>query len=249
MIATVRSEWIKLRSVRSNLVMAVAAVILPLAITLLSVSFMGADNIDSETLSSFIANTGSLAVLLVGVVGVLCITQEYSQGTIRLTLAATPSRSRVYLAKLIVAALFGAALIAVIIAVAVGAGSAILEARDVPGPHTVSTSGGAFVAMIVMGALVAVLGMGIGGITRNPPAAITTLILWPLLVEGIVGGLLSLAMEEDVRKWMPFQSGFNAMFLEAPWYNFDRWTAIGYFAAWVLLVTVLAERGMKRRDA
>jgi len=134
MIATVRSEWIKLRSVRSNLVMAVAAVILPLAITLLSVSFMGADNIDSETLSSFIANTGSLAVLLVGVVGVLCITQEYSQGTIRLTLAATPSRSRVYLAKLIVAALFGAALIAVIIAVAVGAGSAILEARDVSGP-------------------------------------------------------------------------------------------------------------------
>jgi len=249
MIATVRSEWIKLRTVRSNLVMAAAAVVLPVAITLLSVSFMKTGNIDSETLSTFITNTGSLAVLLVGVVGVLCITQEYSQGTIRLTLAATPGRTRVYIAKAVVAALFGAALIGFVIAVAVGVGSAILEARDVPGPHTADTSGVSFAAMIVMGALVAVLGMAIGGLTRNPPGAITTLILWPLLVEGIVGGLLSMAMDEDVRKWMPFQSGFNAMFLYAPEHGFDRWTAIGYFAAWTLVVSVLAERSLSRRDA
>ena len=249
MIATIRSEWIKLRTVRSNLVMAAAAVILPVAITLLSVSFMKTGNIDSETLSTFITNTGSLAVLLVGVVGVLCVTQEYSQGTIRLTLAATPGRTRVYVAKAVVAALFGAALIGLVIALTIGVGSAILEARDVPGPHTVSTSGVSFAAMIVMGALVAVLGMGIGGLTRNPPGAITTLILWPLLVEGIVGGLLSMAMDEDVRKWMPFQSGFNAMFLEPPQHAFDRWTAIGYFAAWTLAVSALAERSLSRRDA
>lgn len=249
MIATVRSEWIKLRTVRSNLTMAAAAVVLPFAITLLSVSFIKVGSIDSETLPGFFVGTGSLAVLLVGVIGVLCVTQEYSQGTIRLTLAATPARTRVYVAKAVVAASFGAGLIAFVVIVGTAIGSIILEARGVPGPHTADTTSGSYTAMIVMGALVALLGMAIGGLTRNPPSAITTLVLWPLLVEGIVGGLLSMALDDDVRKWMPFQSGFNAMFPEAPDNSFSRWVALGYFAAWTLAVSVLAERALARRDA
>lgn len=249
MIATIRSEWIKLRTVRSNLVLASAAVILPLAITLISAAVRDPYDIGSQDLTDFIVGTGSLAVLLVGVVGVLCITQEYSQGTIRITLAATPDRTRVYAAKAVVAALFGAALIVFVIVAGVGVGSAILEARDVPGPHLADTSGASFAAMIAMGALVAVLGMAIGGLMRNPPGAITTLILWPMLVEGIVYGLLGMAMGEDVRKWMPFQGAIEAMFLEQPWYAFGRSTAIGYFAAWILVLSVLAERSLSRRDA
>ena len=103
--------------------------------------------------------------------------------------------------------------------------------------------------MILMGAVVAVLGMAIGALTRNPPSAITTLVLWPLLVEGIVGGLLSLAFDDDVARWMPFQSGLNSMFLELPEDGFGRWGSLGYFAAWVLFVSLIAERSLKRRDA
>lgn len=249
MIATIRSEWIKLRTVRSNITMASMVILLPLAITLLSVAFIEAPNVDDGTLPGFLLGTGSLAVLLIGVVGVLSVTQEYSQGTIRLTLAATPGRTRVYAAKAVVAVLLGVGLTGFVLAVGIGAGSAILEARDVPGPHTRGDSGAAFLAMIAMGALVALLGMAIGGITRNPPSAITILVLWPLLVEGIVGGLLGMALGDDIRDWMPFQAGFNSMFLEPPDGALGRWASLGYFAAWVLVVSTVAERSLKRRDA
>lgn len=249
MIQTVRSEWIKLRTVRSNVTTSVVAVLIPLAISLLSVTFMGENNIDSGTLPGFIVGSGSVAVLLIGVIGVLCVTQEYSQGTIRLTLAATPSRPRVYLAKAVVVATIGAALTGAIVLVGNVVGSAIIDARDVPALDSNPDAAPAFLAMILMGAVVALLGMAIGTLTRNPPSAITILVLWPLLVEGIVGGLLSLAFEDNVARWMPFQSGLNSMFLELPDDGFGRWGSLGYFAAWVLLVMVLAERSLKRRDA
>ena len=249
MIATIRSEWIKLRTVRSNVTTAVVAVLIPLAISLLSVTFMGENNIDSGTLPGFIVGSGSVAVLLIGVLGVLCVTQEYSQGTIRLTLAATPSRPRVYLAKAVVVATIGAALTGAIVLIGNVVGSAIIDARDVPALDSNPDAAPAFLAMILMGAVVAVLGMAIGALTRNPPSAITTLVLWPLLVEGIVGGLLSLAFDDDVARWMPFQSGLNSMFLELPEDGFGRWGSLGYFAAWVLFVSLIAERSLKRRDA
>jgi ABC-2 type transport system permease protein len=249
MIATIRSEWIKLRTVRSNVTTAIVAMVIPLAISLLSVTFMGENNIDSGTLPGFIVGSGSVAVLLIGVLGVLCVTQEYSQGTIRLTLAATPSRPRVYLAKGVVVAMLGAALTGLVVLIGNVVGSAIIDARDVPALDSNPDAAPAFLAMILMGAVVAVLGMAIGALTRNPPSAITTLVLWPLLVEGIVGGLLSLAFDDDVARWMPFQSGLNSMFLELPEDGFGRWGSLGYFAAWVLFVSLIAERSLKRRDA
>jgi ABC-2 type transport system permease protein len=249
MIALIRSEWLKLRTVRSNVTTAIVAVLIPLAISLLSVTFMGENNIDSGTLPGFIVGSGSVAVLLIGVIGVLCVTQEYSQGTIRLTLAATPSRPRVYLAKAVVVATIGAGLTGAIVLLGNMVGSAIIDARDVPALDSNPDATPAFLAMVLMGAVVALLGMAIGALTRNPPSAITILVLWPLLVEGIVGGLLSLAFEDNVARWMPFQSGLNSMFLELPDDGFGRWGSLGYFAAWVLLVMVLAERSLKRRDA
>jgi hypothetical protein len=33
------------------------------------------------------------------------------------------------------------------------------------------------------------------------------LILWPLVVEGLIGGLLFAANAEGLRKWLPYQAG------------------------------------------
>ena len=160
MIALIRSEWIKLRTVRSNVTTAIVAVAIPLLITLLSVAFMKTSSIDESTLSDFVLGTGSIAVLLIGVIGVLCVTQEYSQGTIRLTLAATPGRTRVYVGKATLMALVGAALTGFIILASLVVGSLILGSRDVPGSHTSMSAG--LTSMVLMGALVALLGMAIG---------------------------------------------------------------------------------------
>ena len=94
MMSIVRSEWLKLRTVRSNVTLAIVAILLPLAITLLTAVFIKIRDVDDSTIPAVLLGSGTMSVLLMGVVGVLVITQEYSQGTIRLTFAATPHRSR-----------------------------------------------------------------------------------------------------------------------------------------------------------
>ena len=154
MIALIRSEWLKLRTVRSNITMTCFAVALPLAITLLTMAFIGVDSVDDATVSAVLLGSGSLSVLLFGIIGVLAITQEYSQGTIRLTLAANPRRTRVFIAKAIVLSLLSAGLTAVIVLVGNTAGEAILDSRGAVGKLANGDMGQAYLGLIALSVVV-----------------------------------------------------------------------------------------------
>ncbi len=249
MIALIRSEWLKLRTVRSNITMACFAVILPLAITLLTTAFLNVNSVDDRAVSSVLLGSGSLSVLLFGIIGVLAITQEYSQGTIRLTLAANPRRFRAYVAKGIVLTILSSGLTAFIILVGNTAGEAILDSRDAVGKLSNGDMGQAYFAMIVLSVLVSLLGMAIGTLTRNSPSAVTVLVLWPLLLESLIGSLLAVATSDEVFKWMPFQTGLNALRLEDYDLDFGRWGSVGYFGLWIFGVSLFALARFKRRDA
>ena len=249
MISLIRSEWLKLRTVRSNITMACFAVILPLAITLLTTAFIDVYSVDDATVSAVLLGSGSLSVLLFGIIGVLAITQEYSQGTIRLTLAANPRRTRVYVAKAIVLAILSGGLTAFIILVGNTAGEAILDSRGAVGKLSNGDMGQAYLGMIALSILVSLLGMAIGTLTRNPPSAVAVLVLWPLLLESLIGGLLSIAISDEIFKWMPFQTGLTALQLEDYDLEFGRWGSIGYFGLWVLALSLFAYTVFKRRDA
>ena len=249
MISLIRSEWLKLRTVRSNITMTCFAVVLPLAITLLTTAFIGIDSVDDATVSAVLLGSGSLSVLLFGIIGVLAITQEYSQGTIRLTLAANPRRTRVFVAKAIVLSILSAGLTAFIILVGNTAGEAILDSRGALGKLSNDDMGAAYLAMIALSVVVSLLGMAIGTLTRNPPSAVTILVLWPLLLESLIGGLLSLVINSIGFEWMPFQTGMNALRLEDSDMDFGRWGSVGYFGLWVLGLSLFAHTVFKRRDA
>jgi ABC-2 type transport system permease protein len=249
MIALIRSEWLKLRTVRSNITMMCFAVVLPLAITLLTTAFIGIDSVDEQTVSAVLSGSGTLSVLLFGIIGVLAITQEYSQGTIRLTLAANPRRTRVFVAKAIVLSILSAGLTAFIVLVGNTAGEAILDSRGAIGKLSNDKMGQAYLAMIAMSILVSLLGMAIGTLTRNPPSAVTVLVLWPLLLESLIGGLLSIAFSDEIFKWMPFQTGLIALQLEDSDMDFGRWGSIGHFGLWILGLSLFAHTVFKRRDA
>ena len=249
MIALIRSEWLKLRTVRSNITMTCFAVVLPLAITLLTTAFIGIDSVDDATVSAVLLGSGSLSILLFGIIGVLAITQEYSQGTIRLTLAANPRRTRVFVAKAIVLSILSAGLTAFIILVGNTAGEAILDSRGALGKLSNDDMGAAYLAMIALSVVVSLLGMAIGTLTRNPPSAVTILVLWPLLLESLIGGLLSLVINSIGFEWMPFQTGMNALRLEDSDMDFGRWGSVGYFGLWVLGLSLFAHTVFKRRDA
>ena len=249
MIALIRSEWLKLRTVRSNITMACFAVALPLAITLLTMAFKNIDSIDNRAVSGVLLGSGSLSILLFGIIGVLAITQEYSQGTIRLTLAANPRRTKVYVAKGIVLATLSGGLTAFVILVGNTAGEAILDSRGAVGKLSNDKMGQAYLGMIALSILVSLLGMAIGTLTRNPPSAVAALVLWPLLLESLIGGLLSVIVNDQVFKWMPFQTGMSALQLDNSEIDFGRWGSVGYFGLWILGFTLFAHLVFKRRDA
>ena len=249
MIALIRSEWLKLRTVRSNITMTCFAVALPLLITLLTMAFINVDSVDERTVSAVLLGSGFLSVLLFGIIGVLAITQEYSQGTIRLTLAANPRRTKVYVAKGIVLAILSGGLTAFIILVGNTAGEAILDSRGAVGKLSNDKMGQAYLGMIALSILVSLLGMAIGTLTRNPPSAVAVLVLWPLLLESLIGGLLSVVINSIGFEWMPFQTGMSALQLEDSDMDFGRWGSVGYFGLWILGFTLFAHTVFKRRDA
>ena len=105
MIALIRAEWIKVRSVRSYLWLVVSALVLSYGLAVLVTATVP---LEGEVRANVIdridlALVGSqLAWMLLGVIGVLIVGQEYRFNTIRVTFAATPVRHKVIAAKAVV---------------------------------------------------------------------------------------------------------------------------------------------------
>ncbi len=131
-----------------------------------------------------------VAGLTGGVFGALLITAEYSSGTIRATLAATPRRPVLLVAKLTVTAAATVAFCEVLSFVSFFLGQAILSAHGAP---TASLgSPGALRAVSMTGlfiALLALMSFGFGLILRSTAGAIAAfagvVFVLPLVMHGI----------------------------------------------------------------
>ena len=129
--------------------------------------------VEAEAIS---ARGWELRQLLLGTLGVLAITTEFSSGMIRATFAAAPRRPLVLAAK---AAVLGAVTLAageVTSFAAFLAGQAVLQA---PAPHATLGQPGVLRATAMAGAypaLIALIGLGIGAIIRHTAGAICALV-------------------------------------------------------------------------
>ncbi|HEY4375712.1 MAG TPA: ABC transporter permease [Acidimicrobiales bacterium] len=197
MIDAIRSEWIKLRTVRSTILtfaVAVGLVVLAATYTALRADRVRHYHSDHITLGVTIAE------LLFGILGVQIIGQEYRFNTIRTTFTAVPNRIRVLAAKLVVIVLAsaGAAIIMIAASLAIGkvimGSSLVIDASD----------RGPLLGMIVVAVLWAGVGFAVGAIVRQPIAGILIVIIWPLVVEGIVHDLVPAS-----RPWLPFLNGIQ----------------------------------------
>lgn len=249
MLGLCRSEFLKLRSVRSNLMMALAAAGLPIAGTVLVSIFISIENVEATTIPRMIGSSGNVSMLIIGILGVLCMTQEYSQSTIRLTLAATPNRYSVYLAKLLVVFVTMAVLMTSVILVCIAAGNAILSARGYTGDTTHPNAQAAYLALVAVSVMIGFLGVGLGAITRNPPSAIAIILLWPLLVEILIGNIVAAVFSRNILDWLPFGAAIQTTFLEVDDLKFGRLGSLGYFGLWVMAVVVIGQIVLRRRDA
>jgi ABC-2 type transport system permease protein len=252
MMNAIRAEWIKLRTIRSTWVLLFVAIALTVGFAIL-LGFVASsdgggrrgDGGPGPTVQTTLVGF-AIATLLVGVVSVLLATGDF-RFTIRQTLAAEPRRLRVMAAKAIVVTLASAIIGAVMIALAVGIGSLIFKSRDLSlnfKDDGWSTIIGSLLYLI----LYSLAGLAIGLLVRHSAGAIVLLLVWPLLVEPIVGAL-SRNYFSWMLRWLPFSAGSRMTSFSDDTLLLGRWTGGLYFGAWVAALLVLGSYLLKRRDA
>ncbi len=191
----VRAEWTKLVSLRSTR----WALLITLAVCALG-TFLSTNG-DAHQGHGFYRNfdptnaaLGGLAFssLVVAVLAVLCMTGEYSSGTIRSSLAATPRRSVFYGAKVLVFGLFSVVLGFALCALSFFEGQAVLRAGGAP---TASIGDPGVLHVLVLSslffALLSLFGFGIGAVIRHTAGAIATFygatLLTALILQSVPG--------------------------------------------------------------
>ena len=242
--AVMNAERIKLTTLRSALWSAVAATVLSLG----TAALQGAAAYDYQTLTAPAAALGVavFGVPVLMVVAAITVTGEYRTAMVRTTFMACPDRTLVLLAKAVVAAVFSSMFAAIMVLCSVA------MARMVAGgPGLTADVWRTTAAMALYAALAAVLGVGVAALLRHTAGAVTVLLLWPLLVEPLLGNLPRTGAQ--IGPYLPFANVFR--FLEVQWLfpSFSApWGALGslgYFAAAVFAVFVVAVVVVNRRDA
>lgn len=249
MIGVLRSEIFKLRTTRATKVVIAAAIFLPAVIFTLTAIFADLDGRVESTLVSNLGDFAPLTALLLGVVGVLCSTQEYSQGTIRITLVATPKRARVLLAKMATVFLVALSSSVLLVLGCLVPSQLIFNYRDISydlvGPDIRVLFG-----VLILSTLMAELGLALGLVFKSSPGAISALLIWPTILEGLIFALLSLAFDNNVIRFAPIQG--NGFRLVEVYFSSDdnTWlTSLVYFSAFVGLFIALGAVLFSRRDA
>jgi ABC-2 type transport system permease protein len=175
-----RMEWHKLRTVRSTwyIVALFAASMIGLAVLVLS--HEGYAQLPAAGRASFDPAHDCfiglvLGQLLLGTLGVLTITTEFSSGMVRATFAAVPRRPLVLAAKAVVLGAVTLAAGEISAFAAFAAGQAVLQA---PAPRAALGQPGVLRAVLMAGAypaLIALIGLGIGALVRHTAGAICAL--------------------------------------------------------------------------
>jgi len=248
-IGAIRSEWIKFRSVRANVILIAIALAVPLILSILISSLASFNGLSDsgDVFGASVVVPSMLAVYLCGVLGVLGIGQEYRHNTIRVTFAARPRRSTVLAAKSVVYGVFGIAVGIVTPMLCLVASALILRGRNI---HY-EVSGVVLIGFVVLCLLMTLFGFGLGSILRQPAGAIPVFLIWPLVVESIVAAIFS-SVNRKVIRWLPFQSaqqlvdfGNNRPAEE----HFSRALSGVYFGLWTLVIVALGWWLVERRDA
>ena len=251
MINAIRSEWIKLRSARSNIVLVCLAIGLPLVISTLIAALADMRNSDPiDVMAAVVLGPCFICVIMAGVIGVLGIGQEYRHNTIRVTFTGEPRRSRVLAAKVVVTTAFGLGIGLLTQALCLGVAKTIFSVRDIevaffePGVNAA-----AFIGQVLLCGLFTLAGFGLGAILRQPAGAIPILVVFPLVVEPILAGLLGL-IADNAGKWMPFQQGIRmAVNAETGPEVFSRLYSGLYFGGFVAVIVAIGWLLVERRDA
>ena len=250
-----RSEWTKLRSVRSTFWALTVTVVVGVGLGAV-ISAAAAHGYARSSASGKLSwdPTGvslagvAIASLAIAVVGVLCSSSEYSSGMIRTSLIAVPKRGRVLAAKSLVFAAVTFVVGEVTSFAAFFVGQALITGHA---PH--ATLGDPGVARAVAGAglyltALAVLSVAAGTLLRRPAGAITCLIAVLFVLPGIAQALPD-SWRNPVTEFWPTQAGGQLTSVHTAAHTLQPWPGFGVMCLFVAIVYAIAWTLLDRRDA
>lgn len=250
------SEWIKVRSLRSTVYTLLAAVVVVVGFGVIAaLSSTGAITTanggpPASTDPVAISLTGvMLAQLVIGVLGVLVITAEYSTGMIRSTLAAVPKRLPVLWAKAGVLAVVTGVPMLVAVFAAFLIGQAILSGG---GTGAALTDPG--VLRAVLGSVgylagVALLGLAIGAIIRITAGAIAAVVGTLLLLPPLLSLVLPGGWGDTVVRYLPSNAAAAFTTVNPGADLLSSGAGLAVFAGYLVVLFGAAAALLVRRDA
>ncbi|MET8685833.1 ABC transporter permease [Streptomyces sp. NPDC004732] len=249
-----KSEWTKIRSVSSTLwTLGLAVVVtigLGMLISILSKNdYDGLDAKDKLTFDpTYISFAGmSLGQLAMIVFGVLVVSNEYSTGMIRTSLAAVPQRATFLFGKIAVATLlaFVVGLVTSFITFFVGQAMLGQYKAQLGDPGVLRAVIGGAVYMT----LIAVFSMGVATMLRSPMLSLGILMPFFFLISSILGNV---SATKKIGRFLPDQAGSKIMQVKSPFDDdtpYGPWGGLAIMVAWVVLVLIGGYVLLKKRDA
>jgi ABC-2 type transport system permease protein len=248
----VRSEWTKLRTVRSTYWTAIAAVVATVGVAVLGASEY-VHNFDPRNLEGFDAANFVLqglyvAQIALGALGVLTITGEYATGMIRTTLTAVPQRRVVVALKGLVYLLAMLVIGELVSFTTFGIGQAILHLKHVgvslsdPGVLRVVIGGGLYLTSVGL------LGFALGTLVRRTAGALASFFGVLFLPSALID-LLPNSWRADAIKFAPANAGTQILNTHRVHEMLGPWQGLGILTLYGFAILLGALYLLGRRDA
>lgn len=249
-----RFEWVRIRTIRSTYWLIASALLVNL--TGAFAVAVTTDPLTHEIVGAAVTGGGAdlpvpFAAVFLAVVGILATGHEYRYGTIRPTLTTVPRRSTVLAAK--IAVLAATAVVVAVVSLLANIAAVLTVWGEVPGltdwPLDEALPG--YVALVP---LWTVLGAALAQLFRSVPAALTVILVVPLIVEQLIASLSylpALHWLAPAVKFLPFTAGQRLIYVGGEVYGeyFGRWVSGGVLAVFGAIVLAAAWTLFTHRDA
>lgn len=253
MLAAVRAEWIKLRTVPGPgwLLLACAVVTITVSSAVVAVEKCSSAScaVDTTKVSLTGVQVGQAAV---AILAVMVIGGEYATGMIRVTLAAVPRRPVMLAAKATAVAVVTAAAGIIAVLGSLLAGRIFLPGNGFTVAHgflPLSISNGptlrAAIGSVLYLVLVALFSLGVAAAVRDTAVAIAIVLTLMYVVRAVSGIVLDPTWQRRVDRVAPMNAGLAIQSTTnlgklpiGPWAGLGvlaAWTAAALFAGWLLL--------------
>lgn len=250
--SVVRSEFTKIRSVRSTYWTLLVLVIVTVGFGALA-SFGATRGQHGPFFDATQRSLGGLYIsqLVIGVLGVLVISSEYSTGMIRTTLTTMPRRGLMIAAKALVFAIVAFVTGLITCFASFFLGQAIMSSHHI----SASLSQPNVLRAVIGGALFltacGMLAFGLGLLLRHTAGAITT-VVGLLFVVTILVNFLPSSWQNHVDKWMPADAG-TQIWATIPSQGqppvFAPWTGFAVLCGYAAIALIAGLILFRKRDA